>query len=152
HSHKLNLFQFKSFVQTAATRTARKQGGRSVFELEGANHAAQPVTQCPPFAPAPIPLSHYPEKKNRRKEKQQINGDERGQADANHGAGWVAEGEGWTAGVAAMSLPHSTVAIPQINEPAGAVGLGLNRVRVRCCRACASNCRSPDEFRGNAYW
>jgi len=61
------------------------------------------------FASPPIPLSNYPEKENRRKEKQQIDRGEGAEGDANH----------WSEGIRAgslgrlMSLPHSMVAIPQ---------------------------------------
>jgi len=41
-----------------------------VFKFERANHAAQPVLESASFPPPAIPLSHYPEEKNRRKKKQ----------------------------------------------------------------------------------
>ena len=63
------------------------------------------------FSPA-IPLSHYPKEKNRRKKKQQINRDQSGEADANHG---VAPSAGLGRG-RATSLPHSIVAIPQVRS------------------------------------
>jgi hypothetical protein len=69
------LFWYEAFVQTAAAWAPRKQRGRSIFELECADHAAQSITQRPAFTPAAIPLPNYPEEKNCRKEKQQINRD-----------------------------------------------------------------------------
>jgi hypothetical protein len=70
------LLRFKSFVQAAAAWTTRKQSVGSIFKLKRANHAAQSVAQSSSLAPAPVPLSNYPEKENRRKKKQQINRDE----------------------------------------------------------------------------
>ena len=63
------------------------------------------------FSPA-IPLSHYPKEKNRRKKKQQINRDQSGEADTNHG---VVPSAGLARG-RATSLPHSIVAIPQVRS------------------------------------
>jgi len=71
------LFRFKSFVQTSAPWTARKQSGRSIFKFKRANHTPQPVTQSATLATAAIPLSEYPEEKNRRKKNQQIDRDQR---------------------------------------------------------------------------
>jgi len=66
------------------------------------------MPQGPALAPSALPLSHYPEEKNRRKKKQQINRNQRGQANSNHGAVVdVAFGR-------ATSFPHSIVAIPQL--------------------------------------
>jgi hypothetical protein len=81
----LNLLHFESFVQTSTVRAAGKQRVGSIFKFERANHAAQPVRQSPPLAPPPIPFSNYPEEKNRRKKKQQINRGQSGKTNANHG-------------------------------------------------------------------
>ncbi len=69
------------------------------------------MLQSSAFASPPIPFSHYPKKKNCRKEKQQINRGQRGEADVDHEAGVGRAG----AGRRATSLPHSTVAIPQMS-------------------------------------
>jgi hypothetical protein len=104
------LFGFKTFVEASASWAPRKQSGGSIFELECADHAAQSVTQRTAFAPAAVPLTNYPEEENRRKKNQQIDGDKRRQADANHGAG----DSRVAAPGAVISLPHSTVAIAQM--------------------------------------
>ncbi len=62
------------------------------------------------FASPPIPLSNYPEKKNGRKEKQQIDGGECAQADTNH----CSEGDRAGSVGRLISLPHSMVAMPQV--------------------------------------
>lgn len=67
------------------------------------------MTQGPTLAPAAVPLSDYPEEKNRRKKNQQIDRDQRRQADANHG---VRDVVGAAAG-RTMSLPHSKTAVVQ---------------------------------------
>ena len=103
-----NLFWFKSFVQTSAAWTPWKQSGRSIFKLKRADHAPQPVAQSAAFASATIPLTNYPEEENCRKKNQQIDRDQRGEADPDHGATLSVAGEGAT-----MSFPHSTVAVPQ---------------------------------------
>ena len=71
------------------------------------------MLQSSAFASSPIPLPKYPEKENRRKEKQQIDGGESAEADANHSS------ESGRAGSLGrlMSLPHSTVAMPQTGAP-----------------------------------
>jgi len=105
------LFRFKSFVQTSAPWTPRKQSGRSILKFERANYAAQPIAQSATLATAAIPLSKYPEEKNRRKKNQQIDRDQRGETDWDHGA----VGAGLAEGAGAISFPHSTVAEPQIS-------------------------------------
>jgi hypothetical protein len=70
------------------------------------------MLQSPALASPAIPLSHYPEEKNRRKKKQQINGDERGEADPNHGVPVLVE----VVLGGATSFPHSMVAIPQRSD------------------------------------
>jgi hypothetical protein len=80
------LFRFKSFVQTSAAWTPGKQGKRSIFKLERANHATQPIAQSAALAAAAVPLTNYPEEKNRRKKNQQIDRDQRREANADHGA------------------------------------------------------------------
>ena len=112
------MFRFKTFVEASAPWAARKQSGSSILELESADHAAQSVTQRTAFAPAAVPLTNYPEEENRRKKNQQVDGDERCQADADHGAvplGLLGLG-------VAMSLPHSTVAVPHVVAFSGAAG------------------------------
>jgi hypothetical protein len=64
------LLRFKSFVQTSAAWTPRKQSGRSIFKLKRANHASQPIAQSATLASAAIPLTNYPEEKNCRKKNQ----------------------------------------------------------------------------------
>src|SRR5205814_4995773 len=103
-------FRFKSFVQTSAPWTPRQQSGRSIFKFKRANHAPQPIAQSAALATAAIPLSEYPEEKNRRKKNQQIDRDQRGKTDRDHGAFGAGLGEGG----GARSLPHSTVAVPQV--------------------------------------
>jgi hypothetical protein len=83
----LNSLQFKSFVQAAAPWTAGKQSSGSIFEFKRANYATNPEFQSSALA---SPLSHYPKKKNRRKEKQQINSDQRAETDRDHGVVGVA--------------------------------------------------------------
>ena len=113
------MFGFKTFVEASASWAPRKQSGGSIFELECADHAAQSVTQRTAFAPAAVPLPNYPEEENRRKKNQQIDGDERREANTDHGAG----DSRVAAPDALISLPHSTVAIAQIaGEPAFAGG------------------------------
>src|SRR5206468_9400154 len=94
-----------------------------------------------------IPFSHYPKEKNRRKKKQQINRDQGGEANSNHGValpGRLACGR-------VMSLPHSIVAIPQVKSASGLLSPGAflgKRQRARQRRACSSNAGSPEEFIG----
>jgi len=54
-------------------RAPRKQRVGSILKFERANHTTQPVLQSPSLPPPAIPFSNYPEEKNRRKKKQQIN-------------------------------------------------------------------------------
>ena len=70
------------------------------------------MTQSPAFAPAAVPLPNYPEEKYGGKENQQIDGDEKRQANANHGAG----ASGAEDGGRVTSFPHSTVAIAQMRS------------------------------------
>jgi hypothetical protein len=102
------LFRFKSFVQTSAAWTSRKQSGRSIFKLKRADHATQPITQSATLASATIPLTNYPEEENCRKKNQQVDRDQRGKADPDHGATLSVADDGVT-----MSFPHSTAAVPQ---------------------------------------
>src|SRR4029077_528655 len=91
-------------------RAAGKQSVRSIFKFERAHHAAQPILQSPSLPPPAIPFSHYPKEKNRRKKKQQINRDQGGETNSNHGVALsccVACGR-------VMSLPPSIVALPQV--------------------------------------
>jgi hypothetical protein len=73
-----------------------------IFKLKRANHAPQPIPQSATLATAAIPLSEYPEEKNRRKKNQQIDRDQRRETDWDHGA----VGAGLEAGAGEMSLPH----------------------------------------------
>ena len=63
----------------------RKERVGSILKFERANHATQPVLQSPSLSPPVIPFSNYPEEKNRRKKKQQINRNQSRKTDANHG-------------------------------------------------------------------
>src|SRR5207245_7599406 len=100
--------------------------------------------------PPAIPFSNYPEDKDSRKKKQQINRDESGKTNANH---WGNPGCGADCG-RAMSVPHKTVAIPQVrNEsalPAFAMLRG-KRQRTTYKQACSSSAGSPDELIGKQY-
>ena len=104
------MLRSKSFVQASATWTSRKQCVCPIFELEGANDAAQSITQRTAFAPAAVPLTNYPEEENRRKENKQVDGDERGEADADHGLRFSFPA---SPGLP-TSLPHSKVAVVQV--------------------------------------
>ena len=96
-------------------RAPGKQRVGSILKFERANHAAQPVLQSPSLPPPPIPFSNYPEEENRRKKKQQINRDQSGKTNANHGVTLAA-----AAGCGrAMSLPHTIVAVPQARNASG---------------------------------
>ena len=88
------------------------------------------MAQGPPLTPAPVPLSHYPEKKNRRKKNQQIDRDQRREADADHGEVALVGG---AAGMA-TSLPHSIVTVVHFNSSEPLVAgffAGSNRERRR---------------------
>src|SRR2546430_12239974 len=130
HIPILNWLHSKSFVQTSAARAPRKQGVGSILKFERANHTAQPILQSPSLPPPAIPFSHYPEEKNRRKKKQQINRDQGGETNSNHGVvltGCLACGR-------AISLPHSMIAIPQAKNALGFPALSSlrgKRQRVR---------------------
>ena len=96
-------------------RAAGKQRIGPIFKFERANHAAQSVLESPSLSPPPIPFPNYPEQENHRKKKQQINRDQSGKTNANHG---VTRAAGVDC-VRAMSLPHAIVAVPQVrNESA----------------------------------
>src|SRR4029077_12889303 len=95
-----------------------------------------------PLTPTPVPLTYYPEKENRGKGKEQINCDQRGETDSNHGA----VGVGF-AFADATSLPHSTVAIPQTSESPADVDPAEKRQRARYSLACSSSAASPDEVK-----
>ena len=114
--------------------------------------------QSPTFATATVPLPKYPEEKNRRKKKQQINRDQGGEGNADHGVGVLVD----LAGTRSTSLPHAIVAIPQTRfssvwvdnaDPAAVVAgaeeaLGGKRQRARYSLACSSSERSPEELSG----
>lgn len=70
------------------------------------------MAQRAPFPPAPIPLSNYPEEKNCRKKNQQIDRDQNGQTDANHGNNPFPTGDG---GGVTISFPHSMMATAHCN-------------------------------------
>src|SRR5438874_12462517 len=96
-------------------RAPGKQRVGSILKFERANHAAQPVLESPSLPSPPIPFSNYPEEENRRKKKQQINRDQSGKTNANHGVTLAA-----AAGCGrAMSLPHTIVAVPQARNASG---------------------------------
>ena len=67
------------------------------------------MAQRPLLTASTIPLTKYPEEKNRRKKKQQINRDQRRQADADHGTSSAAFG-----GIL-RSVPNSNVAVAQVS-------------------------------------
>ena len=73
-----------------------------------ANDTPQPVAKSSSFAPSAVPFTNYPDKENCRKKNQQINRDQRGQSDPNHGDGL---GEGLEVGT--KSLPQRMVAVVQ---------------------------------------
>jgi len=56
-------------------RTPGKQRVSFILKFERANHATQPVPHGPLLAAPAVPFANYPEEKNRRKKKQQINRD-----------------------------------------------------------------------------
>src|SRR5205814_10447926 len=99
---------------TAGGATRKRRVGR-VLKSEGASHAAHAVLGSAPVAAPPIPFSNYPEEKNRRKKRQQINRGQGGKANANHG---VAVGARAGCG-RAMSLPHTIVAVPHARNESG---------------------------------
>src|SRR6266513_6070997 len=128
-------------------RAPGKQRVGSILKFERANHAAQPVLESPSLPPPPIPFSNYPEEENRRKKKQQINRDQSGKTNANHGVKLAARGDCGRA----MSLPHTIVAIPQARNGSGWPGFAVfwgKRQRATYKRACSSSAESPDEFIG----
>ncbi len=133
----LNLLRFKTFVKASAAWAPRKQSGCPILELPCADHAAQPIPQCPPFAAPAVPLPDYPEEDNRRKKNQQIDRDQRRETNADHGVGVAAAG-------GAMSLPQLTVAVVQMRAPAPLVWASGKRQRVITPRACASRAGSPE--------
>src|SRR5207237_9417658 len=99
---------------------AGKQGFRASVHFGRTRHGAPPILHSAAPAPPPIPYSHYPKQKNRRKRKQQINRDQGGEANSNHGValpGRLACGR-------VMSLPHSIVAIPQVKSASGLLSPG----------------------------
>jgi hypothetical protein len=140
------MLQFKSFVQAATTWTTRKQRRRPIFKLERANRATQTVTQGAAFTPASVPLPKYPEEKNRRKKKQQINSDQCRECNLDHGVVVAVD----VAGARATSVPHSIVAVPQTKASPVLfciVDLPGKRQSMRYFLACSSRARSPEEFR-----
>ena len=131
-------------------RAPRKQRVASILKFERANHATQPVLQSPSLSPPAIPFSNYPEEKNRRKKKQQINRNESRKTDANHGLTVAPDCVSWRA----MPFPHSIVAIPQTNNESALPELTVfleKRQRARYKWACSSRDGSPDEFTGKQY-
>jgi len=68
------------------------------------------------LASSPVPFTNYPEKENRRKEKEEIDGGESAEADADHGD----LGRGVEVLAGRRSFPHSRVARPQmVSDGAG---------------------------------
>src|SRR5215831_621618 len=128
----------------------RKQRVCSILKFERANHATQTVLQSPSLPPQTIPFSNYPEEKNRRKEKQQINCYQRSKTDANHGV-TLAPGFGCRR---AMSLPHSIVTIPHARNESALPRFAMlsgKRQRAIYKRACSSSAGSPDELTRKQY-
>jgi hypothetical protein len=68
------------------------------------------MAQRPLLTAATIPLAKYPEEKNRRKKKEQINRDQRREADPDHGARSAALGS------ISRSVPNSRVASAQVSR------------------------------------
>ncbi|HWC56569.1 MAG TPA: hypothetical protein VG434_06335, partial [Sphingomicrobium sp.] len=66
------------------------------------------MAQRPLLTASTIPLAKYPEEKNCRKKKQQINRDERGETDSDHGARSVGPGG------SCRSFPNSKLAVAQV--------------------------------------
>ena len=125
-------------------RAPGEQRVGSILKFERANHAAQPVLESLSLPPPPIPFSNYPEEENGCKKKQQINRDQSGKTNANHGVALGAPGDCGRA----MSLPHTIVAVPQVrDESAWPVFLG-KRQCATYKRACSSSAESPDELIG----
>jgi hypothetical protein len=128
-------------------RAAGKQRVGSILKFERTNHAAQPILKGPTLAPPPIPFSNYPEEENRRKKKQQINRDQSGKTNANHGVMLAA---GVDCG-RATSFPHTTVAVPQVRNESASPAFAMfwgKRQRAIYKRACSSSAGSPDELIG----
>jgi hypothetical protein len=138
------LFRFKSFVQTSAAWTSRKQSVRSIFKLERADHATQTVAQSAALASATIPLPNYPEEENCRKKNQQIDRDQRGKADPDHGATLSVVRESAT-----ISFPQSKVAVPQTKSFWASdfeFPMAENRKSARYFLACSSSAASLEDL------
>src|ERR1700726_4878041 len=75
---------FKSLVQTAAARASWEQVVGFVFENRGTNGASNPVTQGLFLLAAAKPLINYPERKDRRKENDEVDKDQHRQFNSNH--------------------------------------------------------------------
>src|ERR1700732_3253804 len=81
---ELKTSYFKSLIQTAAARASWKQVVGFVFENRRTNGASNPVTQGFFFATSAKPFVNYPERKDRRKENNEIDKDQYWQFNANH--------------------------------------------------------------------
>jgi len=75
----------KSLVQAAAARASWKQVVGFIFENRRTNGASNPVTQGFFFATSAKPFVNYPERKDRRKENNEIDKDQYRQFNSNHG-------------------------------------------------------------------
>src|SRR5207248_264737 len=120
---------------------------RSIIKLTRANHATQPIAQSAALASATVPPTNYPEEKNRRKKNQQVDRNQCGETDANHGA--VLSVRGRVEGGRTMSLPHSTVTRPQVGAARmedGGLRIEGKRQSARYFRACSSRLASPEDF------
>jgi hypothetical protein len=76
---------FKSLVQTAAARASWKQVVGFVFENRGTNGASNPVTQGLFLPTLAEPFINYPDRKDRRKENNEVDKDQYRQFNSDHG-------------------------------------------------------------------
>jgi hypothetical protein len=83
---ELKTSYFKSLIQTAAARASWKQVVGFVFENRRTNGASNPVTQGFFLATSAKPFVNYPERKDRRKENNEIDKDQYRQFNSNHGS------------------------------------------------------------------
>ena len=77
-----------AFVQASAVRAARKKGAGGVFELEGAECAAEDVAKCLALTALTPPFRKKPGSEDRDEDSRQAEKDEHAEAYLNHGSGW----------------------------------------------------------------
>jgi hypothetical protein len=80
----LQGLEFEPLVQASAARAARQDGIGAILEFTGADAAAKAVAQGKPFAAATPPDVPQPDEKNRVQKKEQIDENEKREADADH--------------------------------------------------------------------